>query len=302
MNERFAADPECFRNSAELRNVLEKFGVFTGRYLVIYPEDWNRRLSEHMANASPVEASQISRLVHRAQEQCGLIKMPSLMWMDNLSWVDNASKQVSHTPPRLDGLVVKNDAPKVPLRAKALNDFEVPPTAEERISSTPAEYVRVTKMQLLIAHELLLIDPYLNPCNKLHAPVLEALLKVVASPGSKCKLVKIYARERDVLSEGTTEKLIQSALNALVAGVKREKTFKLTYHLIDDSNSTERMHDRYLLSVKGGIQLSQGFQVQRRNGKVTASPIGPSLHREIWGIYMDRKTDMRICRAISVSS
>ena len=293
MNERFAADPDCCNNSAELRHLLEKFGVFTGRYLVSYPDDWDTRLAEHMSSAAPVEASRISQLIRRAREQCGLIKMPTLMWMDHLSWVDNASKQVSQTPPRFDGLVVPNDARKIPLRAKALDDFEVPPTAEERISSTPEEYVRVTKMQLLIAHELILIDPYLNPCNKFHAPVLEALLKVVASPGSKCKLVKICARGRDVLSDGTTETLIQDALNAIVARVQREKTFNLTYHLIDDSTSSDRMHDRYLVSVKGGIQLSQGFQVQRRNGKVTASPMGPSLHKEMWNMYMDRKTDMR---------
>lgn len=300
MNERFAADPGCFRNSAELKHVLEKFGVFTGRYLVSYPEDWDRRLVEHMSSASPIEVSRISQLVRRAREQCGLIKVPSLIWMDRLSWVDNASKQTSLTPPKLDGLVVPNDSSKIPIGAAMLDNFDVPPTAEERIFSRPDEYVRVTKMLLLIGHELILVDPYLNPCSRFVAPVLEAMLRVVASPGSKCQSLRLYARERDVLTNGTTATSIQKTLDEMVARVRREKTFRVICHLIDDSN-VDRMHDRYLASVKGGVQLSQGFQVQGHNRMVTASPMSLTLHKEIWSTYMDWKTDMRISQVVSSS-
>lgn len=170
MNERFAADPDCFRHSADLKALLEKFGVFTGRYLVSYPDDWESRLNGLKAGASPIESSRISQLLRRAKENCGLVRMPSLMWMDNLSWGENAAKLANQTPPKINRLVVAHGAAKLTSRATDFDDLVLPPTAEERIRSSPDEYLRVTKMLLLISHELILIDPYLNPCNKYVSP------------------------------------------------------------------------------------------------------------------------------------
>lgn len=301
MNERFAADPTCFGNSAELKNLLEKFGVFTGRYLTSYPDDWELRLIKHMSSASPLESVRISRHLQRAKECCGIIKSPMLMWMDHLSWANNAGKLAAQAPPRLDGLVVPNNAVKVPLKASTLDNFELPPTAEERIASTPEEYVRVMKMLLLISHELILVDPYLNPCKRYVAPVLESMLAVVAGINSKCRLVTCYARTRDILSEEVSLENIKIALLGILSRTAHEKLFKLNFHLIDDSTPRgDRMHDRYLLSVKGGIELSQGFQQQMHKGKVTVSPISPALHKEAWSIFVDHNTNMRIEHTIAV--
>lgn len=300
MNERFAADPDCFGNASELKGLLEKFGVFTGRYLVAYPDDWEARLEKLKSSASPMDSSRISLMLRRAKESYGLIKMPLLIWMDHLSWGENASKLTLQTPPKLDRLVVPNGESKVPPKAIPFDDWDLPPTAEERIPSTPEEYLRVMKMLLLISHELILVDPYLNPCNRFVSPVLTSLLTVMAGTNSKCKTVYCYARTRDVLSDQTTLADIKKSLQSTLASVANIKSLKINFYLLDDSISTDRMHDRYLLSVKGGVQLSQGFQTQRRNGKVTVSPMSPALHKEIWGTFMDRKTDMRIEHTVSL--
>lgn len=299
MNEKYAADPDCFGSSGDLKALLDKFGVFTGRYLVSYPDDWESRLDRLKSSASPVESSRISQLLRRAKESCGLIKMPSLIWMDHLSWCENAAKLTKHSPPKLDRLVVPNGAAKVPPKAIPFDDCDLPPTAEERVPSTPEEYLRAMKMLLLISHELILVDPYLNPCNRFVSPVLTSLLTVMAGTNSKCKTVYCYARTRDVLSDQTTLADIKSALKYTLSSLINDKPLKIIFNLVDDYTSTDRMHDRYMLSVKGGIQLSQGFQTQRRNAKVTVSPMSPSLHKDIWSIYMERRTDMRIEHTIA---
>lgn len=301
MNERYAADPVCFSHSIELKYLLDKFGIFTGRYLVGYPDDWEPRLIDHIGTVSPVEMARISLLLRRAREQYGLIKMPKLIWQDQLSWADNAGVHVCQSPPRINGLVVPNGTREVPLKGKMLDDFDVPPTAEERFPSSPEEYVRVTKMLLLLGHELLMVDPYLDPCSQYVAPVIKALLTVIAQAGSNCKLLNIYARANNVLKDGNTVASVRGALTEMLESVVSGKSIRVIYHLIDDSRG-DRMHDRYLLSVKGGIELSQGFQVQRRNAKVKASPMAPQTHRETWATYTDRQTDMRIDPVIKIVS
>jgi hypothetical protein len=298
MNERFAADPFCFHNCAEVQSVLQCFGVHTGRYLANYPEDWEQRLATSPSLAKPVVAARVSTLLRRAKERCGLVSMPSLMWMDHLSWVENANKLTTQSPPMLDGLVVPNETARVPLKASTLDNFELPPTAEERIASIPSEYVRVSERLLQTSHELALVDPYLNPCDRYVAPVFESLLAEAAK--GKCRLINCFARERDVLSASVTRDAIKNALKNMLNKVAIGKPIRFNYYLLDDTTSRDRMHDRYLLSVKGGIEFSQGFQKQRRDGKVTASPMSPTLHKEIWSIFQDKKTDMRFNSAIVV--
>jgi hypothetical protein len=291
MNERFAADPSCFRNSAELQAVLQYFGIHTGRYLLSYPDDWEQRLVNIPQLMSPLESARVSTLLRRAKERYGVIPAPFLMWMDHLSWSDNANKLTTQAPPNLDGAIVPNDTARIPLKGTILEKFELPPTAEERIASTPAEYVRVSQQILSTSHELVLVDPYLNVCDKYVSNVLEAILAFAAK--GKCRAVLCFARERDILSASITRDRLKKTLQDLRSTAAPDSPIKLTYYLIDDSTSRDRMHDRYLMSVKGGIQYSQGFQQQRRDAKVTATPMSPTLHREIWSNFMDRRTDMR---------
>ena len=300
MNERYAIDPSCFTNSAELKGLLEKFGIFTGRYLTQYPDDWEERLLNIMSKTSPVESSKISTLLRRAKERYGLIRQPRLMWMDRYSWSENAGKLTAPPSPVLDGLVIPNDSPHPPFKSWEFDDVDLPPTAEERIPSTPDEYVRASKLLLLVSHELIFVDPYLNPCDRFVAPVFSAMLAKALGNGSKCGAVKCYARSRNILTETTTLENVKHALNKILEQAKVTKPFKLQYTLLDDSFSSARMHDRYLCSVKGGIQLSQGFQTQRRHGKVTVSPVSPGLHKEIWDTYFEGQHGMRIDKVINV--
>ena len=118
--------------------------------------------------------------------------------------------------------------------------------------------------------ELVFVDPYLNPCEPRAADVIRALLQFAAGTRSKCSTAILYARKDDVLpqvrkGDGRFGNLtigdVKDSLHRLVKVVETTKPFKLFYYLLNDSQSKDRMHDRYLMCVKGGIELSQGFQV-----------------------------------------
>ena len=54
------------------------------------------------------------------------------------------------------------------------------------------------------------------------------------------------------------------------------------------------MHDRFILSVKGGIEFSQGFQELPKMGKITARPIQEDSIKEFLEIYVDEERNMTI--------
>ena len=69
MNEFFAAEPTCFRDSSELRLLLVRFGPYTGRYLAEYPAEWSSFLTGRFEDLCSVEAERVKTCLRRAREQ-----------------------------------------------------------------------------------------------------------------------------------------------------------------------------------------------------------------------------------------
>ena len=80
----------------------------------------------------------------------------------------------------------------------------------------------------------------------------------------------------------------------LLKRIEWPRTSSFKYLLVDDDQSSSRMHARYLFSIKGGIALDNGFQRLSSGRKVTVSPIGKAVHEELLRTYLDQDNDMVI--------
>jgi len=302
VNERFAADPAACTSSGDLKALIEKFGVYSGRYLANYPSDWEKRLLEHMATMPPVEQSRASALLRRLKERCGLVGASTLLWDTNLPWLTNAELCIERRISNLSGLIVPNGTKTTPPHEFELDAFDPPPTAEEEFKSVKENYVRVCELILLTGRELLFIDPYLNPIEHRVAKVLESMLATCASTRSKCDLVICFAKRDHVLDirRGTTWSEVQRELRTIHGRVVGNKPFALRYVLVEDARSSYQMHERYLVSVKGGIELSKGFQEQAGYRKVKANPMSPGLHRSIWSMFREGDADFVVTNQINI--
>jgi len=60
------------------------------------------------------------------------------------------------------------------------------------------------------------------------------------------------------------------------------------------------MHGRYLLSIKGGVRLDQGFQNLPAGRQVDVGPIGKPIHNQLLDIFFDGKHDMRVVDRMSI--
>lgn len=299
MNEHFAADPQSCNSALELRYLLSLFGVFTGRFLAEYPDGWKSQVEIHVAKGRQLEQKRVQELWIQARKHAAILKKPSLDWVEQQSWTENASRLVDCHPARLDGLIVSRTANKPSSNTFTLDELDLPPTAGERIPAVPEEYVRVARTLLLVSSEIAFVDPYFNLNDPTVAPVASALFTTLAK--GRCKRVMCFARASNVLGieAGTRISDLRTALSNITSQAFASRPIAVSYGLFDDDRSRDRMHDRYLLSAKGGIQLGQGFKQLPPGRKIQAEPISAASHAELAAIYLEGRHNMRAVHTLS---
>jgi hypothetical protein len=296
MNEYYAAEPACIKSASDLKHLLEKFGPETGRYLRTYPSEWLSEIEKAMESIGSLAHEKYKTITRRAKEKKRLI-VGSLPYNSDESWVDNAVRELNKAPPRLNYAISAqhNNFDKV----VPFDDFELPPTAEERIEGIENEYARVCEILLKRSHELVFVDPYLNPCKQDAQKVLDRLLQF-ASVGNAQKITFI-ARHDEVIAPKRSDKSdVLLHLVRLKERANLKPECKLVMELYDDCQAIEKMHPRYLLSIWGGIRLDQGFSRLPKGRRVDVSPVSPAIHDELVRMYIEGENDMKLIERLSV--
>jgi hypothetical protein len=297
MNELFAADPLVCTRASDLKLLLASFGPYTGRYLANYPIDWAAHVERGLDSVGEIEAARVQTLLRRAKENLILVTRSNLPWKAEQAWLANASPLLEGSSPVFDGLIANDGKPPA---VQELHEVDLPPTAEERVAGTACEYARISKILLLLSPEIALIDPYLNPQKRACAAVLGVLFDLIAR--GKCQKVTLWARAADVLCGGNVDSVkadLKETLRrmAVTANFKPGREIEMT--LVEDESRQTKMHGRYVLSIKGGVRLDQGFQQRPAGRQVDVGPIGKVIHNELLDIFFDGKHDMRVAERIA---
>lgn len=291
MNELFAADPAICNHASELKLLLSSFGPYAGRYLANYPIDWTAQVESQFESLGEVEAAKVRTLLRRAKETLTLVTR-NLHWNSEQEWLENAAPLLDVVPKVFDGLVAKQAAPPA---IHQLDLLDLPPTAEERIAGNATEYARVAKILLLHSPEIALVDPFLNPLKRSYNSVLKEIFGLAVK--GKSKKFLLWARASAVLSSGN-QSVIKADLEDVLNRLARQAGFKpgceIEMILVEDEAQKTKMHGRYLLSIKGGIRLDQGFQELPQGRHVDVGPIGKAIHNALLDIYFDGLHDMKV--------
>lgn len=300
MNELYAADPSACIHSSDLRLLLNSFGPYTGRYLANYPNDWSTRVESAVSTMGEIEAARVRTLLRRARESTALITRANLAWSNEHAWLENALPKAETQPAIFAGLIASTAQPPT---VQELHDLALPPTAEERVVGNGEEYVRASKILLLMSPEVALIDPYLNPLKRSYALILPALFQTLAK--GKCQKISLWARAAEVIGtrkESVICKDIEIALRKFATQANLSPGLEVDMILVEDESKKDKMHGRYLLSIKGGIRFDQGFQ-QLADGRLAdVGPVGQSVHDELLNTYFEGRHDMRIVTRVAVNS
>ncbi|MDD2917525.1 hypothetical protein [Rhodoferax sp.] len=297
MNELFAADPLVCTSASDLKLLFASFGPYAGRYLANYPSDWATQVQRGLDPVGEIEAARIQTLLRRAKENLTLVNRLNLPWKPDQAWLANASPLLEGSSSVFEGLIANGGTPPT---VHELHDVDLPPTAEERVAGTANEYARISKILLLLSPEIAFIDPYLNPQKRACSAVLGALFDLVGR--GKCQKITLWTRAADVLGAGNTNAVMadmKETLQRLAVTANFKSGREIEMNLVEDESRQTKMHGRYVLSVKGGVRLDQGFQQLPNGRQVDVGPIGKVIHNELLDIFFDGRHDMRVVERIA---
>ena len=276
MNELYLANPIIIQTSKDLKFLLSKFGPYTGRYLIKYPNHWSEIIIND--DISDLEAERIKTILRRATQNLQIIAKSELFWDAKLDWNNNAKKILSFSDRKIECITQNSNE----FGFIDIEDFDPPPTTEERVFGLEDEYVRVSKILLLLSPEINFIDPYIDLERRNYFNVLKSML-MEASKG-KCRRFIFWTRLSSISKYGLNNEVIfrlEDILQRLKNESRLPDSSKIEIYLLQDEADEKKMHARYLLSIKGGIRFDQGFQRLPKNRKVDISPIGKQLHDEL---------------------
>ena len=229
-----------------------------------------------------------------------LIGIPKATWRSNLSWWENAKRSIPPGSSGISGLICDEEDLEGKNAVIPIDGIDWGPTAEERILATVGEIKRVCEIVVKTGFEVFLVDPFMDPRKRPVGAVLRGLLSLAGQTGSRTRRVVLFVRRKVIVETGRVGSceheqvtLARKCINEMLRELGLQHRLVVDIGLVDDSVSAERMHDRYLFSVKGGVEVSQGFQTLRGRGMVTVRPISPTVHEAIWRTYIDKRTDMK---------
>jgi hypothetical protein len=293
MNELFAADPQCFERAADLKYLLGHFGPHSGRYLADYPVSWATDIVRNCESLGVVEAERIKALVRRARERSALVRKSGLPWQPGVGWFSNYKQVLAVRPGEFVSAVLPRSAEG--MGVPTIDDLDLPPTAGEFIDAVASEYVRVSRTLLLISPELVITDPYLNPCKRDREEVLRAILQTAAK--GQCRAITCWARVGEVADprRNTWEEVCAAMDRILTAAAwPMDRSFK--FFLVDDAVAKSKMHARYLFSIKGGIRYDQGLQSLPKGRRNEVTPIAVAIHDDLIRVFHEGEHDMSVER------
>ncbi|HAW20922.1 MAG TPA: hypothetical protein DCX14_12135 [Flavobacteriales bacterium] len=299
MNELFAADPCVCKSINDLKLLMSSFGPYAGRYLANYPIDWVKRVENQYETIGQIEAEKAKVILRRAKESLKIVTRNSLFWNNEKNWIQNVSEIAKSNPNIFSSFIGDED---IPPYIKQLEDLELPPTAGESIQGVDSEYIRVCKILLLCSPEIIMVDPYINPLRRQYKSVLTELLKTAAK--GQCQRIVVWTRASEIFRNADQTTMlsdVKDALRKMIIQAELKAGREVEMIFVDDAPCKNKMHARYLLSIKGGVRLDQGFQYLPGR-RVDVGPVDQSTHVDLLKIYLEDEHDMRILQRFTVKA
>jgi hypothetical protein len=284
MNELYACDPKAIRHTSELKLLLKSFGPFVGRYIAELPlfDSWRKSVLQQFSEFGELEQKRISLLIHKANQNATFYRPKKLNWNADRNWLSNVLE--SDVP---KDRVFTDDGTDDTLK---FNDMDLPANTGEHLLGNKDELLRACEILILISHEIYFIDAYLYFNKSNVRNVVEHFVDKLAE--GKCTKVTFINIPKD-LSE--IDEIKSGADNFLRKMRGKYKNIKFKYLMLNNVGSDNKIHRRYLMSIKGAIDLDKGFQEEaNKKSKVSVIPVNETIHTDLIKLYHENEHGMTI--------
>ncbi len=253
MIKEFAVEPLCFSSWDRARYLIEKFGYPQGRLIARFPENWTRVVKDSCGSPErPRERKKIINFIHMHRKK--IMYGSGRAYEDAESWMENACREDQIQPFHAVITASESECTERILNIDDLTESNELFAVEHDISverSIPG-FISGLELFLKDAVELVFIDPYFNRLNNRHTRVLLELVRVAQSRQGGVPLARVaYHFNNAIPQEHFIQNLKQDR------NIMRLNNIRLDFYMWPE----EKLHNRYLLSNRGGIQFGTGLDI-----------------------------------------
>ncbi len=256
MNDRYGVDPATPASRSDLVDLLRLFDPSEGRFVIGFPDDWDKRLRSRVGAYSDLGP----KLADEAIERFRHVLLPStLRYDEGRCWAENASMLKSREQVKLL-IGPSGSPPTVTPLPKLMQEIQPLPTAREgRIDRSVSEYLTTVQPIFRTSPKVVMIDAWFSLHDEdgsvsRRRKVLAGFLVEAQRCGVRAfHLVvnpdKVFLGRRDPQGE----RRFREELAALTSELSCLEVFF--------DPRADCGHARYLLGNHSGLQFDHGFDI-----------------------------------------
>lgn len=302
MHALFGIEPAAIDNWANMRYLIEKFGMSKGALIAQIPKKWPRLVIEACQsnpNVGDIEQARIEEKLRQAKDE-KLFRPQHVPYEPERSWTENLlSEEIGSL---LHGVITLNEASSQKcILVEELSEDLFSSFGQVRVTQTAETLANVAAFVIGGAEEIILVDPYFEPARRC-IKVLQSIVELACTQSDKLRHVYIYsAASKYKKSEQLFDQEYRSAID-------RFNTKGITYHLVrvDDDAVKMDLHTRFLLTSRGGLNYDRGFQepedVERREQLTLVTCLLQSIKEELMAEYSTGNPDLATAQIVEIET
>lgn len=302
MHDEYAVEPDAIASNWEsCRYLSEKFGFDRGRIISMFPKQWAKEAINSIdSNLGDIEKKKIREKVLYLKRYCSISSGRHYCNETN-SWLESAIKQQKSNP--FHAIIATKKSDSECSCVLTLNEIE---ENHPKFLSHSTRRISRDKKSLLNAFDVLLrsenkvvfIDPYFSFFDAGYISLLSCCLRVISEShkSSKCNVYIHFSAGKRGSDIGEIER------SSVVNSLKIPSNIILKVFSWNKKDQGDDLHDRYLLTEKGGIHIGRGFKPAKITLKTALSLVGRDASLEMLKSFERQSGDYLLEGAICIDS
>lgn len=271
----FAINPRAMTNFDRVSRFIEACGPGSPRLIANFPHGGWLKLAITSCAAAGLNVASLKKIeiVIETAIKRGRFMSRGRPYDDTATWIDCAIKEHGRLPFRaiVSGSDLNPQAGCLSVDADLSENKSWNPPRSATVERSTAELVGAIAPMLHLARRVILIEPYFDIGDRSFTDPIRAMLLAASSKPPRLEEVHLHIANRFDGLRAYLERDRLADLERLVPDGVTGRVFIWQKEIIPtDPNAKDKLHDRFLLTDRGGVQIGWGFKTER-GSKTTIS-------------------------------
>lgn len=274
MHREYALEPAALASWEQVRFFLSHMGPWAGRFIARYPKKWKKMVYDSL-RCPDVERSRIEERLRGLDERV-FTDRAGARYDGALPWLENALREHARDPFHA---IIAAGATSDAIDAAEISDVH-PAWRHERdrlVARTSAAYGQSLGPLLARSRRVVVIDPYFRADQTAkREPLIEFCMALAAGA-----VVEVHTSTLHVADHFSRSVAQQHLPARLPAGLT------LTLHVWQQRAGGERLHNRYVLTDRGGVRFGDSIETGGQGEHDLLSLLEEASRAALWSQYVD---------------